>query len=252
MTQYELFCPYSLLQRSPPSCFWLSSAAMPEFSPVFTFLSPLPPLHLVFLMLEASEWICARNCTELWNSSLLQWYDLDEVCVQLLLASVSCFRRHQQYKRVLSCVSQYCGGFPHCSFSVICEALLLASELPTFYERLSLWAWILRRLVQWRIFLSIVWHCRALVSRKPIFVLLFFATSDICFHISRHTSSGREVVCFLVSLPNHVYPSGGLSFSRTNLVNPVHASDNDFLHPRSSNLQCVSPSIHPRVYESFW
>ena len=25
-----------------------------------------------------------------------------------------------------------------------------------------------------------------------------------------------------------------------------------FLHPRSSNLQYVSPSIHPRMYESFW
>ena len=87
---------------------------------------------------------------------------------------------------------------------------------------------------------------------SPSLFCFLFAASDICFHISRHTSSGREVVCFLVSLPNHVYPSGGLSFSRTNLVNPVHASDNEFLHPRSSNLQYVSPSILPRVYESFW
>ena len=59
-----------------------------------------------------------------------------------------------------------------------------------------------------------------------------FAASDI------HISSRREVVCFLVSLPlDHVYPSGCLSFSRTNIVNPVHASDTSFLHPRSSNLQ---------------
>ena len=57
----------------------------------------------------------------------------------------------------------------------------------------------------------------------------FFAASDINFHISGHTSSGREVFCFLVSLaPDHEDPSGGLSFSRTNLVNPVHASDNSF------------------------
>ena len=42
---------------------------------------------------------------------------------------------------------------------------------------------------------------------------LFFAASDIKFHISGHTSSGREVFCFLVSLlPDHVYPSGGFSF----------------------------------------
>ena len=37
MTQNELFCLYSLLPRSPLSCFWLSSAVMPGFSPVFPF-----------------------------------------------------------------------------------------------------------------------------------------------------------------------------------------------------------------------
>ena len=35
---------------------------------------------------------------------------------------------------ILSCVSQYCGGFAHCSLLVFCKALLLASN---FYERLS-------------------------------------------------------------------------------------------------------------------
>ena len=48
MTQNELFCPYSLLLRSLPSCFWLASAAMLGFSSVFPILSPLPPLHLKF------------------------------------------------------------------------------------------------------------------------------------------------------------------------------------------------------------
>ena len=56
---------------------------------------------------------------------------------------------------------------------------------------------------------------------------LRFDASDMCFHISGHTLSGLEVVCFLVSLsPDHVYPSGGLSFNKINLVKPVHASDN--------------------------
>ena len=36
---------------------------------------------------------------------------------------------------------------------------------------------------------------------------IFFAASDICVHISGHTLSGLEVVCFLVSLhPDHVDP----------------------------------------------
>ena len=71
-------------------------------------------------------------------------------------------------------------------------------------------------------------HYRVWVSRQPTFAsLCFFAASDICFHISGHTVSGLEVVCFLVSLsPDHVYPSGGLSFNEMNLVKPVHASDN--------------------------
>ena len=55
---------------------------------------------------------------------------------------------------------------------------------------------------------------------------LLFAASDTCFHMSGHTLSGLEVVSFLVCVhPDHVYPSGGLSFKK-NLVKPVHASDN--------------------------
>ena len=59
--------------------------------------------------------------------------------------------------------------------------------------------------------------------------VFFFAASDMFFHVSDHTSFGREVVCFLVSLlphPDHVHPSCGFSFNRMNLVKPVHASDN--------------------------
>ena len=56
---------------------------------------------------------------------------------------------------------------------------------------------------------------------------LLVAASDMCFHISGHTLSGLEVVSSLVRLlQHHVYPSGGLSFNKVNLVNPVHASDN--------------------------
>ena len=54
-----------------------------------------------------------------------------------------------------------------------------------------------------------------------------FDQSDICFHISGHTLSGLDFVCFLVSLPpEHENPSGGLSFNKMHLVKNVHASDN--------------------------
>ena len=64
-----------------------------------------------------------------------------------------------------------------------------------------------------------------------------FSIAHFCFAFSSlhqtyastsgHTLSGPEVVRFLVSLsPDHVCPSGGLSFNQMSLVKPVHASDN--------------------------
>ena len=69
---------------------------------------------------------------------------------------------------------------------------------------------------------------------------LRFDASDICFHISGHTLSGLEVVCFLVNLPpNNEHPSGGLSFNTMNLVNLSMRPTLLFLHQRSNNLQYV-------------
>ena len=75
---------------------------------------------------------------------------------------------------------------------------------------------------------------------------LSFNASYMCFHISGHTLSGLEVVCFLVSLTlDYENPSGGLSFNTMNLVKLVHASDNVlFHHQRYSNLRHVSPTSH--------
>ena len=199
---------------------------MPQFSPVFPILSPLPPLHPDFNMLEASEWFCAQDYNELQNSSLLQSYDLDEVCVQLLLALVSCIRRHQQHKRIFALRSPIlrwvspllfigifarhcCGhrnfqlspsGLNSSSFGSIKNILLDCLALSTFgFSIAHLWC------------------------------AFCFAASDINFHISGHTLSGLEVVCFLAILhPDQVYPSGVLSFNKINLVKPVHASDNSF------------------------
>ena len=66
-------------------------------------------------------------------------------------------------------------------------------------------------------------------SMVHFLLFLRFDASDLCFHISGHTVSGLEVVCFLVSLlKDHVYPSGGPSFNKMNLVKLVHASDTSF------------------------
>ena len=76
------------------------------------------------------------------------------------------------------------------------------------------------------------------------FLSFFFAASDIKFHISGHTSSGREVFCFIASLlPDHVYPSGGFSIGGQILwILSMHPTIL-FLHPRSSNLQSVFSNI---------
>ena len=137
-------------------------------------------------------------------------------------------RQLRQYKHVLCCSSQYRNRFLHRCLLVFCKALLLASEFPTSFERFSWYVQILHHLVQWRRYHLIVWHYRGFSIAHFCFAFRFDA-SDICFHISGHTLSGRGVVCFLVSLsPDHVYPSGGLSFNNMNLVKPVHASDNSF------------------------
>ena len=111
----------------------------------------------------------------------------------------------------------------------------------------------------------IVWFNKEYSSQLPGIVELWFLDSPSLFcllfllhrtHASTYLAThrlGERLFVFLVSiLTDHVYPSGGLSFSRTNLVKPVHASDNSFLHPRSSNLHYSSPTIHQVMYMLFW
>ena len=103
--------------------------------------------------------------------------------------------------------------------------VLFHAELPTFYGRHSL------NSSSFGSIKNVPLNCLALssfgFSLAHLCFAFFFDASDICFHKSGQTLSGREVVCFLVSLP-HVYPSGGLSFNKMNLVKPVHASKKSF------------------------
>ena len=129
------------------------------------------------------------------------------------------------------------------------KALPLAPELPTFYDRFS---WCLNSSSSGSM-KKIPRICLTLssfgFSIAHLCFALLFAASDICFHISGHSLSGLEVVCFLVSLsPDHVYPSGGLSFSKICLVRPVHASDNS-LSPSTfqSSSICFSNNISDDV-----
>ena len=85
------------LTRPSLPCVCLFSSFSHSFS--------LPPLHLEFF----EPWMHKTMMSK--NSPLLKQCDLDEVCVQLLLALVSCSRRHQQHKRILSCFPYIAVGF---------------------------------------------------------------------------------------------------------------------------------------------
>ena len=128
----------------------------------------------------------------------------------------------------LSCVVQLCDKFPCACYVEVHKALLLASEFPTFYEHFFIFrlnpssSGSIKKIPRKLLALSSVGF-----SIAHFCFSLRFDASDICFHISGHTLSGLEVVCYLVSLsPDHENPSGGFSFNTVNLVKPVHASDN--------------------------
>ena len=164
---------------------------------------------------------------------------------------VSCFRLHQQQQRILSCVSHYCGGCLHCSLSVFCNALLLASELPTFTERLSLWTWILHWNSSRK---NVPVNCPTLSTSNFSIVHLVFAfccaASDINFHIPGHTSR-REVFVSLWISPKtmKILPVAFLLVERTLWI---LCMDTFFLHPRSNNLQSVCPKLNQVMYMLFW
>ena len=157
--------------------------------------------HSEFSLHDASEWICEQDCNDSENSSIFQRCDLGDVCVLLLLALVSCFRRHQHLR------------FP-----------ILRWGLPT-----DLYRYFARHCCWHRNFQLSTSGSDCELEFFIVWLAFFLAASDINFHFAVHTSSGREVFRFFVSLPpDHIYPSGGLSFCRTNLVKPVQASDSSF------------------------
>ena len=143
---------------------------------------------------------------------------------------VLCYRRHQPYKHNLSCVSQFCGGFLHCSLSVICKALL-----PGIWTTIFLRAALTMSLN----YLStgsmkyIPLNCLALsssgFSMAHLCLAFFFAASNMRPHIWTYIVRTRGILFSCKSHPDHENPSGGLPFSRTNIVNPVHASDAVFV-----------------------
>ena len=135
MTRNEHFCPYLLLPRSPLSCFWLSSGAMPVFSQASSIIfSTAAFASGIFIV-----WGIRKLCTRLqWKH---EFHSLS--CNMIFMISVKSSFHSASHGFVsfnisiafLSCFFPFRGRFP-CYFGTMkChKALQLASESLTFYE----------------------------------------------------------------------------------------------------------------------
>ena len=226
MTRSARCCLLSLLLRSPLFCFRLLSPAMLVFCRVFLIFSPLLPLHLIFSGLEAQEYIYAQFCGDSMNSRLFLRCGLDGFCSETHPCVSSWIRRPHQFKHMLSCVVQLCSQ--RSSLQSIAAGIEISNFLRAFsFLRLI---FFIIRFKKRKIPRTLLALSSFGFSMAHFWCSLRLDASDTCFHISAHTVSDLEVVCFLVSLsPDHVNPSGGFSFNTMNLVKNVHASDEHLL-----------------------
>ena len=236
VTQNELSCLLSLLQRSPLFCFWPSSAAIPVFSPIFPIISPLLLLHPVFF----NAWGIGINlCSKLyWLSESIpfaamwsSWYLHGTPSNRSLTDSSASTNKH-----FWSCFSQYCRRFPRGRSLVFYKELLLASEFPIFCEPFSWYVWILHHQVQWR--------------RQSIFALLCVSMHQTyaSTYLAIHCRVLRSFVSSSVSAQTMYIRQVSFHSIKWILWNPSMHLTILFLHPRSSNHQCVSPTSHLKFY----
>ena len=174
------------------------------------------------------------------NLLILQQSDVRDTCAAHLAIVFSYIRRHRQYKHMWSCVSQDCGKFLCGNLQVFYKALLLASEFPTLCERF--FHGVFQFFIIWFNEEDTTW-CSGIIE-------LWFLESplSLCFSLHQtYASTNPEIHCRVLRLfvssssllPDHVCPSGGLSFNKVNLVQPVHASDDSLSPLHSSDHQYV-------------
>ena len=133
------------------------------------------------------------------NSLLFLRCGLRGYCSETLPCVSSWIRRPQQSKHFSSCVVQLCHKFPCADFQkkstkhCCCHRNFQLSK-SIFHDASS--SGTVKKIPRNLLALSSFGF-----SMAHFCFSLRFAASDICFHISGHTLSGLEVVCFLVNLP---------------------------------------------------
>ena len=147
------FCPYSLLDRSLLSCFWLSSAAMPVFFRVVPIILHCCPCIWYFH--------CLRHRNKfLHHIVVTQWiypFSCNVIFVILVRRSFHAFpRRFIGFNNT----SAFCLVFLNCATSFP-DLITLKCVRHCGWR----YPWIPYNQDQWKKYHAIFWRCRALVSR---------------------------------------------------------------------------------------
>ena len=91
------------------------------------------------------------------------------------------------------------------------------------------------------------------LDSPSLFCFLFRCIGHMLPHIWPYMIRTRSSLFPRKSLfPDDVYPSGDVSFSRTNLVNPCNVSDHSLSPSTFQQSSIFSPTIHPVMYMLFW
>ena len=128
--------------------------------------------------------------------------------------------------------SQYCGGFPialYLHFARHC-CLHRNFQLCTSGFRCELQffvAWFNEEYSSQLSGIVELWF----LDSPFLFCFLFRCVRHMLPHVWPHIVWTRGCLFPCKSLTGQVYPSGGLSFNKMNLVKPVHGSDNSFSPP---------------------
>ena len=191
--QSVLFCPLSLLQRSPHLCFWLSSAVW--------YFHCLRQKNKCAHHIMVTQWVHTFSC---------------KMIVKILVMRTFCAYPHRFVGFNNTHIFVLCSPtVRRWSLQGIAAGIGISNFLRAFFmipfnsSSSRSMKYIPRNLLAFSSFgFSIAHFCFS----------LRFDASDICFHISGHNLSGLEVVCFLVSLASdHQNPSGGYSSNTVNL-----------------------------------
>ena len=137
---------------------------------------------------------CLRHRNEFVNKTVMI-HTIHPFFSDVILVRFVSFRRHQQHKHTPFCVSQCCVGFLHCSVSFFLQGLPAGIGTSNFLRAAFILSWNFSHFRFDEIYSSQLWALSSFgFSMAHFCFVFFFAGSDMCFHMSGHTSSWGKVL----------------------------------------------------------